>query len=52
MKRSKKLQDELDQLRNISDDEIDYSEIPAIEDSWFETAELAFSRNGRVRKST
>ena len=41
MTQSKKLQDELNKLRLMSDDEIDYSDIPKTEDSWFDTAELA-----------
>ena len=41
MKRSKELQNELAKLREMTDNDIDYSDIPQTEDSWLATAELA-----------
>jgi uncharacterized protein (DUF4415 family) len=41
MKQSEKLRDEVKALRQKTDEDIDYSDIPATGEDWFKTAELA-----------
>ena len=41
MIRSEEPRDEMDKLRQMTDANIDYSDIPETDDSWFGVAELA-----------
>ena len=51
MKQSEELQNEITKLRQLTDNEIDYSDIPETEASWFAAAELALELTSNNPKS-
>lgn len=51
MKHSKDLQDEMNKLRQMTDQDIDYSDIPETGEPWLATAALALELASGSRKS-